>query len=431
MDRELIRRIIIENQALVLQIEFTERPCDFEPNGNYVFVGVRQAGKSYMLFQRIHQLLRDGHSMGEMVYLNFDDERINSMKADELDLILQAHRSLYDCRPILFLDEIQNIDGWEHFARRLANEKYRVYITGSNARMLSRDIATTLGGRYWVKDVWPYTFGEYLTASGIALGRHWSLGPQQAEVSKAFVGYFRFGGFPELTGVVDKRGWLTSIYHKIFLGDIVVRNGVRNEEAVRMTVRRLADSVKQPVSYNRICNLVKSAGVQTNTGSVIDFVRYMKDSCLLFSLGNHVAKFAERESAKKHYFVDNGLLNLFLTGQDASLLENICAIHLYRKYGEELCFYNKNVEVDFYLPEHGLAVQASCTLADVPTAEREIDALVRLHAFRPLDASYIVTLDEEAELHPAEGLTVRVVPVWKWLLEGELLSQNVRLANVK
>lgn len=416
MERELLRRIIVENQAVVSQIKLIERPCHFEPTGNYVFVGVRQAGKSYMLFQRIQQLLREGHSIDEMVYINFDDERISGIRVEELDMILQAHRSLYDCEPILFLDEIQNVIGWEHFARRLANEKYRVYITGSNAKMLSRDIATTLGGRYWVLDVWPYTFSEYLHASGITLQRHWYLSRQQTDVVKAFGAYFQFGGFPELTGVIDRRGWLTGIYHKIFLGDIIVRNSVRNEEAVRMTIRRLAESVMQPTSYTRICNMVKSAGVVTNTASVIDFVRYMRDSCLVFSLTNYAAKFAERESAKKHYFVDNGLLNLFLVNSAAALLENLCAVHLYRRYGEDLYFYNKNVEVDFYLPEQGLAVQASCTLSDAVTVEREVAALVRLHSFRPLTEAIIVTQDEEAELHPVDGLTVRVVPVWRWLL---------------
>lgn len=124
MDKNIIQKIILENQELVEQVELVERHFFFEPNGNYVFVGVRQAGKSYLLYQRMKQLIAKGHDIEEMVYINFDDERIANMKSEEMDLIIQAHQALSPKKPILFLEEIQNIEGWEHFARRLANQKY-------------------------------------------------------------------------------------------------------------------------------------------------------------------------------------------------------------------------------------------------------------------------------------------------------------------
>ena len=157
MEREIIRKIIIEGQEFVNEIPLIKRPFFFEKNGNYVFVGIRQAGKSYLLYQRIQQLIEEGHSIEEMVYINFDDERLRQFTTHDFDLILQAYASMFNLRPILFFDEIQNIEGWENFARRLANQKYNVYITGSNAKMLSREIATTLGGRYWNADVYPYS----------------------------------------------------------------------------------------------------------------------------------------------------------------------------------------------------------------------------------------------------------------------------------
>ena len=165
IDKNIIQQIIIDNQRLVNNINLIERDFVFEGKGNYVFVGIRQAGKSYMLYQRMQHLIQEGHNIEEMVYISFDDERIFDIKANELDIILQAHQSLFECRPIIFLDEIQNIDGWQYFARRLANEKYQVYITGSNAKMLSRDIATTLGGRFWVNNIYPYSFKEFLKAN--------------------------------------------------------------------------------------------------------------------------------------------------------------------------------------------------------------------------------------------------------------------------
>ena len=417
MDRELLRRVILEYQDVVSQISLVERPFEFEPNGNYVFVGVRQAGKSYLLYQRAQQVLRDGHELEDIVYVNFDDERISDIRKEELDLILQAHRTLSEHQPILFLDEIQNVEGWEHFVRRLANQKYRVYVTGSNAKMLSRDIATTLGGRFWMKNVFTYSFPEYLTAHNITLRKNWQSTRQQDEVAKAFNNYFCYGGYPELTDVVDKRSWLNGIFKKILFNDVVIRNKIRNDEALRMTVRRLADCVKQPTSYNRICNLVKSTGVSTNVQSVIEFVKYLRESCLIFSLENYTSKFVDKETVKKHYFIDNGLLNIFLTDPDTSLLENICAIHLYQQFGEELYYYNKDIEVDFFLPENKTAIQACYRMDESETFRREVQALVKLDRLFDLQQLLIVTRDTEDTIPLDNGKTIRVLPVWKWLMQ--------------
>lgn len=415
MDKNVLQRIITANQELAESIALVERPFVFEPSGCYVFVGVRQAGKSYLLFQRMQQLLREGRKLEELVYVNFDDERLMDIKADELDLILQAHQALSPSKPILFLDEIQNVEGWEHFARRLANEKYTVYITGSNARMLSRDIATTLGGRYWMVNVFPFSFEEFLRASGIVLKKNWALGRQRAEVERAFATYFAFGGFPELTSVIDKRGWMTGIFQKIFFSDVVVRNGVRNENALRMTLRKLAESVKQPTAFTRISNLVASAGVKTNTQSIINYVGYLKDSCLVFAMENLASKFVEKETVKKHYFIDNGLLNLFLTDPDTSLLENICAIHLHKRHGEEVYYYNRGVEVDFVIPDEATAIQVCYDITDMPTRDREVGALLKYAKQFSVTHALIITRDQE-ETIATDDLTIEVVPVWKWLL---------------
>ena len=418
VNKELLQTIIVDNQQLIDKIDLVERNVEFEKKGNYVFVGVRQSGKSYMLFQRMKQLIRNGHSTEEMLYVSFDDERLCNIKAEELDVLLQAHRSLFDCKPILFLDEIQNIEGWQYFARRLANEKHQVYITGSNAKMLSREIATTLGGRYWIKDVYPFTFAEYLRAKGIALPNHWQIGSWKNDVARMFNDYFYFGGFPELTGVVAKRAWLTGIYNKIFFSDVVVRNGIRNEEALRMTIRRLADNVKQPVAYNRISNLVKSTGISTNPGSVMNYVQNLQEACLIFSLENFATKFVEKETVKKHYFVDNGLLNLFLVDPNTSLLENIVAVSLHRRFGNGVYFYNKNIEVDFYLPESGMGIQVCYSLHDEQTVQREAEALLLMKKAVGLNRMLIITRTDAQTIH-YKGEQIEAVPVWQWMMEGE------------
>ncbi len=418
--KETFRTLIHEGQEEIKDVELYDRPFDFEENGRYVLVGVRQAGKSYMLYKRARQMMAAGYQLEDMVYVNFDDERLMGMTADDLDLILQAYQSVYNRTPVLFFDEIQNVDGWEHFARRLANKKYHVYITGSNAKMLSRDIQTILGGRFLDALIYPYTFAEYLEAKGVALEKEWKYGRQRALVQQAFVDYTKWGGFPELLLFRNKRTWLNGLYEKILLGDIIQRNKVKNEMALRLTMKRLAENVMQPISYNRVANLIRSTGTNIAVSSVSDYVRYAQEACMLFSLENYASKFVEKETVKKHYFVDNGLLSIFLFNGDAALLENLCAIHLRKRYGEELCYYNKNVEVDFLVAEEGYAVQASYSIYGEgmqETLERETKALKQLDAFLSLKRMVIVTYDEEGTIPLDNGKQIEVIPAWKWLLE--------------
>ena len=418
--KETFRTLIHEGQEDIRDVELYDRPFEFEENGRYVLVGVRQAGKSYMLYKRARQMLDTGYLLEDMVYINFDDERLMGMTADELDLILQAYQSVYNRTPVLFFDEIQNVEGWEHFARRLANKKYHVYITGSNAKMLSCDIQTVLGGRFLDALIYPYTFAEYLEAKGVALENEWQYGRQRAIVQQAFADYMKWGGFPELLLFRNKRNWLNGLYEKILLGDIIQRNKVKNEMALRLTMKRLAENVMHPISYNRVANLIRSTGTNIAVSSVSDYVRYAQEACMLFSLENYTSKFVEKETVKKHYFVDNGLLSIFLFNGDTTLLENLCAIHLRKKYGDELCFYNKNIEVDFLVAEEGYAVQASYSIYGEgmqETFERETKALKQLDAFLSLKRMVIVTYDEEGTIPLDNGKQIEVVPAWRWLLE--------------
>lgn len=420
MQKEVFKRLIKEGQDEIREIELYERSFEFEEFGRYVLVGIRQAGKSYLLYQRAKKFLQEGRDIQDIVYINFDDERLLGMTADDFDLILQAYGTMREGKPILLFDEIQNIEGWEHFARRLANQKYMVFITGSNAKMLSRDIATTLGGRYFDEKVFPYSFREYLGAIGVELEDGWMYGKQRNTVQQKFADYFRWGGFPELLLFKNKRHWLNSLYEKIVLGDVIRRNNVKNEHALRLAVKRLAENVKQPTAYNRLANMVKSTGVSTNTASVIDYIRYVKEACLMFSLDNYASKFVEKETAKKHYFTDNGLLNIFLTDADTSLLENLCAITLYKKYNKDddvpgLYYYNRNIEVDFFVPDEALAVQAAYSIQNEETRKREVNALIGLNKLKPLKEACIITYDEEEQIE-CENLVIDVIPIWKWLL---------------
>lgn len=419
MDKNVIKHIILSQQEFVSKIQLQTRPIVLEPNINYVLVGMRRAGKSYMLYQYIQQRLREGHLAEEILFVNFEDERIADMQKEDLHLILEAYRELYDHKPIIFLDEIQNVSGWEHFARRLADEKYRVLITGSNAHMLSREISSTLGGRYLAKEIHPFSFGEYLEYHNVHLTDHWELSPMRADVIRLFTNYFYYGGLSEVFDIQDKKSWLQSLYQKILYSDIVVRNGIRNEKSLRLLIRKLADSVMQPTAVKRLQNILQGDGTKITRETINTYLNYLHDSYLMFGVSCFTDTVAQRETIKKHYFYDNGILNLFLFQPETKLLENIVAIALYKRYGQDLYYYNKNVEVDFCVPTEGLLVQASYRLTDEATKEREIGALLKVAPFLKARRCVIVTYDQEETTHSAElGMDIEIIPAYKFLLKG-------------
>ena len=416
MTKDLIKLLISEYQAYVSQVDLIPREVKLVDGLNYVFVGLRHAGKSYLMFQRIAQLIEQGHKKEEILYFNFEDDRIDSLEVKDLDLIKTCYEEMYDSRPIFFLDEIQLVDRWEKFARRLADQKYQVYITGSNAKMLSSEIATTLGGRYMIQEVYPYSLQEYLKASGIDLHEKNVIFTSGKQIVKLTNSYFLHGGLPETVGMKEPRSWMSNLFSKIFFGDLVARYKIRNDYALRVMIRKMAENVKQPLSYNRIASIVSSTGKKISTDAVIDYVGHMTDTWLILPYENLYGKLQDKESNRKYYFTDNGLLHLFLVDANTALLENIVAVTLRRKYGQGSYFWNsKNAEVDFIVPEEELAVQVSYSMTDDDTFRRETDALIKLHSVQPISKMTVVTMEEE-RIVEKEGFRIELVPLWKWLL---------------
>lgn len=425
MDQELIKQIIGENQEFVQNVKLLQRPFKFEDNGNYVFLGIRRAGKSYLMFQRIHELMKRGVDIEEILYLNFEDERFIGLKSEDLDEIKRVYEETFSSRPIFFLDEIQIVPGWEKFVRRLADKSYRVFVTGSNAKMLSSEIATTLGGRFLIQNVYPFSFREFLKFEGFELKSNWLYTPGTRNgVVRSFDTYFYNGGFPELLSFEDKRSWLSGLYQKIFFGDLVARYSLRNSDSMRLLVKKLAESVMQPSSYNRLKNIVSSAGESVGVRTIIDYVGYLQETWLIFSLENYAARFAERESNRKYYFIDNGILNLFIFRPETLLLENLVAITLHRQFGEKVYFYNQHIEVDFYIPEESWLIQVSYNISDVQTFEREVNGIVKAAKFLNAERLQIVTRNDERVIEK-DGLSIEVLPIWKWLIQiGKSRSGN-------
>lgn len=422
--RNILRQVMLDNQKDVEQYKVFHRDYDLDSFPLQVFVGVRRSGKSFLLFQKMHQMLAGGHGWEDMLYIDFEDRRLEGFTADDFNLILECHQEMYGKRPMLFLDEIQNIDGWQKFARNLADKKYSVFITGSNAKMLSKEIMSALGGRYIPMEVYPFCFTEYLDYLGIP---HDELALEatesKARFMKAYGDYLSWGGLPESVSLPVRRSYLSSVFQKIYLGDIAQRNGVSNPKLLQLLTKKIAESVMQPISYNRLAKILSSVAGKVSVPTVSSYVSYSEDAWLLLRLRNIASAFAERESVCKYYYIDNGLLSIQLMNADTLLLENAVALSLFRKFGhdvdnERVYFYNANVEVDFYVPEEELAVQASYSMADESTRKREVEALSKLPNVHPCKRRVIVTYDEEDTITDKHGV-IEIVPCWKWFLSME------------
>lgn len=421
IEKETIKEILLENRKEIESQQVVHRNIEKEDFANYVLIGVRRAGKSFMLYQQIQDNLKKGITWDSMLYINFEDERLIGMTAQELNLILEVHGMMSAQRPILFLDEIQNIEGWDKFARRLADNKYRVYITGSNAKMLSSDVATTLGGRYITKHILPYSFSEYLSANNIPYDdMNIATTSGRADVQRYFAEYFRFGGFPEGAQLASKRDYLNSVYQKIYIGDIATRNKIDNLFSLRILFRKMAESVKQPTSFTRLSNIIASTGAKLGKATIINYIEYSKDAFLIYSIKNIADNLTNRETNPKYYFVDNGIISILALDIDTSLLENMVAMELIRRYGidERVFFYNRNIEVDFYIPDAALAIQVSYNPHKTDeTWQRESTALIKLTKVLDCQRLLILSYDTE-ETVEVNGKTIEVMPVWKWLIQG-------------
>lgn len=423
MNRDYLKQIMIDQKEMYLNNSIVRRNYQLEDNVNYCFVGIRRTGKSYMMYQLMKNLQDEGVSADQIIYVNFEDERLLEMSVDDLNILLEIGLELAgaDNKPYLFLDEIQNIEGWEKFVRRVADMKYRISITGSNSKMLSSEIASTLGGRFMLVNVYPYSFREYLSAQGKEKDYLGVISTKdRADVLGMYARYVEYGAFPELVEIRNKREYLNSIYQTIYLGDIITRNKITNQFAIRIILKKIAESVTRPLSFSRLTNILKSAGTMIGKQTVINYVGYMMDSYLLFTLQNYAAKLVEKETSPKYYFMDTGLLGLMLMDCASAQLENLVAIELIRRYGAEKVFYfENNVEIDFYVPEAKLAIQVSMQVLDnIDTREREMGAFVKLRSYIDDAACLLITNSEEAELE-CEGINISVVPVWKWLLQED------------
>lgn len=419
MNHDVLKEVILDQLEIIKTAEIIDRNYFFEKNVNYILVGLRRAGKSTLLYKIAKELVANGCDWSQIIYINFEDDRLLGFSVSDFNDIIETAHELTDEKEIYyFFDEIQLVDGWEHFARRMADQKKRVYITGSNAKMLSSEMAKTLGGRYLPKMIMPFSFTEALDYKNISHDDNaMHTTSKVAKVRKACQEYIATGGLPEVQLLTNKREYIKTVYEKVLLGDIIEREEVKNKLALRLMVKKIAETVMSEISFNTLAGNVKATGNKTSTDSMIEYSSYAENAYLIFRTSNYVSKFADKEGTPRFYFYDNGLLSLFLVDKKSALLENTVAVYLKRKYEDEVYYFKSSqtgIDIDFYLPEQKTAIQVAYKLGDAE--ERETRSLFHLTEKSKDIEKLIIVTNEEERIIEKNGIEIEVIPIHKFLL---------------
>ncbi|MBI3820294.1 MAG: ATP-binding protein [Planctomycetes bacterium] len=399
-----------------------------------VVVGMRRSGKTFRLFQEIQSLISGGMERSRILYINFEDERLLPLDAKRLQEIPEAlYRRFPENRGrecwYLF-DEIQNIDGFEGFVRRILDQfSARVILTGSSARLLGREISTKLRGRATTTEILPFSFRESLACAKVNIPTKWPAPAEaRSRLEHHFHRYLGTGGFPEVHDLDDaKRVRLLQEYmNVVLLRDVAERYSVTNITALRYLMRRLVHAPATLFSMNKIFNDLRSQGLSVGKDSLHAYLTYFEDAFLLFSV--NLASTSERRrmvNPRKCYLVDHGLARAasFEADRDIGhLLENIVYVELRRRFAKiEYYITNSGHEVDFLAEDllgNRSVIQASADISKAPTRDREVRALDEAMRECRLRESVLVTLREEELITVGSG-RIRVVPAWRWLCETE------------
>lgn len=396
-----------------------------------VCIGVRRSGKSTYMYQRIQQLIDSGVPRQNILYLNFFDDRIHNLRHESLGVIAEAYYSLYPEKKntetiYCFFDEIQAVPGWEPFVdRMMRTEKCEVYLTGSSARMLSKEIATQMRGRALSWEMFPFSFREFLDSKGIE-----SEGPLSTRkrliVQKAFQEYWETGGFPEVLGLDERLRVKThqEYLNAILFRDLVERHDIAHPKAVSDLAHWMIDNTASLYSVNRLSGYLKSLGHNAPRTAVSDYVAWFEDAYFLFTVRIYDASLARSNTnPKKVYCIDHALVTSAASGvliNSGHLLENLVFIALRRVYPEVFYYKTRSGrEVDFVIPVRGhskLLVQVCESLAGPQTRKRELASLEGAMAELGLKEAIIVTRNEEDTVETGLG-TIRMVPAWRFLLD--------------
>ncbi|MDJ0818258.1 MAG: ATP-binding protein [Desulfobacterales bacterium] len=380
------------------------------------FTGFRRVGKTYLMFLIMENLKDESY-----IYFNFEDERIPE-STDTLTQLLYAIEELYSLQlGILFLDEIHIIPGWSKFLRRLMDQGYQVFVTGSSSKLGLKEIPTELRGRTRNHLIFPLAFQEYLAFKNIRTNDVDS--HQQAEINRMFDEYLVYGGFPEIYDAdeIERKEVLQEYYRTLVQRDLIERFNIKQEALLKATIKLLLNSLT--ISISKLTKTLASIGFRCSKNTISNYISYMESSFFLnqaFYYSKNVKD--QLQYPRKVYFIDNGFLKyLSLNPDKGRSLENLVAVELKRR-GYNL-FYWKNLkgeEVDFVIIDNesvSQLIQVCYNMILEDTREREIRALKKGMQHFGVDKGIILTLNQ-TEIITDDNFEIEVIPASRWLLEN-------------
>lgn len=423
--KDVIKDILIEfhHQKLPeVMPRNVQLPVD---SGNIISViGVRRSGKTYLLYRTIKDLLTSNVPINKIIYFNFEDERIN-IQSSELDQIIQAYYELYPENELsecyLFFDEIQNIEGWEKFIRRLFDTQTKnIFITGSNSKLLSREIATSLRGRTISFDIYPLCFSEYLKfkQAEIAYGSK----RQKAKIVNLCYEFLLIGGFPELFYIPEdfRIKKLQEYFNTMLYRDIIERFSISQPYLLKFFVKKIFAGITKPLSVNKIYNDIRSMGYKISNNTLYDFVENVENIFLALLVDEFdFSEIKRAKSNKKAYCIDTGLLSaldISLSKNYGKLLENMVALE-FRKNNVEFTYFKDASECDFIIQREDSfrPVQVSYHIDNKDTFKREVRGLVSACDYLGKRKGVIITIDKEDHI-VEKGIQIEIVPAYKYFL---------------
>jgi len=422
------KKIIIQWKEFEMP-EVLPRARDINLDSDFItaITGPRRAGKTFFCFQLINKL-KEKISKENLLYINFEDEKLLGAEANDLDKLLETFYELSTIENkqniYLFLDEIQNVKNWDNWVRRIydTQKNIKLILTGSSSKLLSKEISTSLRGRSINIEIFPLSFKELLTWNKILYNlKTISYSKDKIEIKKKFYKFLAEGGYPAIAKNNNKWDILQNYYESMIFKDVIERNNIKEIKKLRVLANLLFESITKEISYNNLMNKLKSLGFNISKNTIIGYISYFEDAYLFFqNLKYEYSITKQLGSVKKIYCIDNGLLNAvsFKFSKDTGkLLENLVFIELKRR-GNEIYYFRKNNECDFLIKEKNKiikAVQVTKKL-DEENSRREINGLLEAMKEYNLKEGLILT-DEEEQEKIIEGKKIKIIPVWKWLLE--------------
>lgn len=386
--------------------------------------GVRRSGKTFHLFGIIRKLLNLGIPIEKIIYINFEDERLD-INIKEMDDLLQVYRELYPdidlSQVYFFFDEIQEVVGWEKFVIRLYNTiSKRIFVTGSNAKMLSREIATSLRGRTITYQVFPLSFKEYLKIESPNIKLHTTAG--KAKAVSIFKKFLKKGGFPEIIGQKSdvQHKILQEYFNTMVLRDIVERYHISSIKILKYFCKRLVGASAGELSINKIYNELKTLGYKIGKDTLYQYLDYVESVYLVRTIEKHTHSVIKSEMAqKKVYVIDTGMgsaLDFKFSKDLGKLLENTIALDM-QKAGNDIAYLSNGYECDFAIRKDGKVskvIQVTWSIEDESTKKREVKGLVGAAKKHNLKNGLILTMNEKESFNE-DGIDIQVVPAWEYL----------------